>query len=200
MSNASRCSRYYARRRALEAQLLAEVADLKAEIFRLKEHVNMVEKQNQELIDRVNMKGQHVNTHVNAKIVQKQRHRQSGGRARVEDESLSLESSGTKKEKKENSDSVASLEFERFWRVYPSRRPYPNPKAAAAKKFDVAVRHGADPELLIAAAERYARLCQGRDPQYVVQTTRWFNEKRWEDEIQALRRSEPVRHYPIGMS
>lgn len=198
MSNASRCSRYYARRRALEAQLLAEVADLKAEIFRLKEHVNMVEKQNQELTDRVNMNGQRVNTRVNAEIVEKQRPRQSSPRARVEDESPSK--SPIELEKKENSDSVASLEFERFWRVYPSRRPYPNPKAAAAKKFDVAVRHGADPELLIAAAERYARLCQGRDPQYVVQTTRWFNEKRWEDEIQALRRSEPVRHYPIGMS
>lgn len=138
-------------------------------------------------------------------IEQKQEVRQSGGRARVEDESLGLESSGTKEEsKKEKSQKerklAASLEFERFWRAYPSRRPYPNSKKAAADKFDVAVRHGADPELLIAAAERYARLCRGRDPQYVVQTTRWFNEKRWEDEIQALRRSEPVHHYPIGMS
>lgn len=198
MSNATYCARYRDKRHQEFLALKKSVDRLMAENQNLRKTVDRLLTENQDLRKSVDRSLASVDRSVDRKSKKNQPIRQSGGRARVEDESPSK--SPIELEKKENSDSVASLDFERFWRVYPSRRPYPNPKAAAAKKFGVAVRHGVDPELLIAAAERYARLCRGKDPQYVVQTTRWFNEKRWEDEIQALRRSEPVHHYPIGMS
>src|SRR5262249_29381979 len=45
--------------------------------------------------------------------------------------------------------------FETFWRIYPSRRPNPNPKEAAREEFATALKRGADPTAIVRGAENY---------------------------------------------
>lgn len=73
---------------------------------------------------------------------------------------------------------------ERFWKAYPSRGEAANPKAPALEKFARAVKSGADPEEIIAAAGRYAEI-ERRDgragTEKVAQAVTWLNQRRWQD-------------------
>jgi hypothetical protein len=68
--------------------------------------------------------------------------------------------------------------FERFWRVYPKRKA----KDAARKAFTAAVKRGADPEVINAAAQRYAIERQGQPQRWTKHPATWLNGGCWEDE------------------
>lgn len=73
---------------------------------------------------------------------------------------------------------------DRFWKAYPSRGDASNPKAPALEKFAKAVKAGADPEAIIAAAQRYADIERkaGRlGTEKVAQAITWLNQRRWGD-------------------
>lgn len=74
-----------------------------------------------------------------------------------------------------NKDQVT--EFDRFWIAYPKHVG----KIKARQEFDAIVGHGADPEAVIAAAERY-RDDTDRDPAYTAHPSTWLHQGRWLDE------------------
>lgn len=72
---------------------------------------------------------------------------------------------------------AADALFERFWSVYPKRAGN-NPKKPARKSWDARIEQGADPEVMIAAAERYGRFCDATDKigtEYVKQSQSWLS-------------------------
>lgn len=76
-----------------------------------------------------------------------------------------------------------NADFEEFWKVYPKRNGA-NPKEPAKQKFAAAVRSGANPPEIIAAAGRYAAECQRNQiikTDKVAQAVTWLNQKRWGD-------------------
>lgn len=67
--------------------------------------------------------------------------------------------------------------FERFWKAYPKRAPN-NPKKPARKVWNARVKQGVDPEVMIAAAERYRRHCDATDTtgtKFVKQSQSWLS-------------------------
>ena len=72
--------------------------------------------------------------------------------------------------------------FERFWKAYPSRSPHDNPKKPARKKFEAAVKAGADPEQIIAAATYYAQRMSEEDRKFVAQAQTWLSQERYLDQ------------------
>jgi hypothetical protein len=92
----------------------------------------------------------------------------------------------------------AKDEFETFWRIYPSRRPHPNPKKPAQVKFEAAVKLGVDPADIIRGAQNYAAYVAGNaiDPRLVAQAQTWLNQDRWNDHQEA---PEPLR-LRVGMN
>jgi len=72
--------------------------------------------------------------------------------------------------------------FKEFWGAYPKREGA-NPKAPAEQKFANAVKAGADPKEIVAAAGRYAEEIRrgGKEAKFVAQAVTWLNQKRWED-------------------
>lgn len=73
--------------------------------------------------------------------------------------------------------------FEKFWSTYP-RRKGANPSKPAQDRFLAAVRSGADPDAIIAAAARYASelSAQGKiGTEFVAQAATWLNQRRWQD-------------------
>jgi hypothetical protein len=78
--------------------------------------------------------------------------------------------------------------FEKFWKAYPHRGDASDPKQPARDKFDKAVKRGADPEDIIAAAARYAEIERkaGRaGTEKVAQAATWLNQARWGDYAEA---------------
>lgn len=74
--------------------------------------------------------------------------------------------------------------FDEFWATYPSRGQAPNPKKPASEKFARAVKAGADPESIIAAAKRFSEIERraGRfGTEKVAQAQTWLNQQRWTD-------------------
>lgn len=69
--------------------------------------------------------------------------------------------------------------FVRFWSAYPRSVG----KLAARKAFLAKVAVGADPEEIVAAADRYGVRCRliGKEPQYTPHPSTWLNEGRWMD-------------------
>ena len=78
-------------------------------------------------------------------------------------------------------DSETARQFETFWRIYPSRRPHPNPKKPAALKFLAAVKRGIDPAAIIHGAEAYAGYVtqHGKDSKFTKQAVTWLNQELW---------------------
>ena len=74
--------------------------------------------------------------------------------------------------------------FEKFWSLYPSRGASANPKKPARQAFERAIAKGADPELIVDAAERFRAQFKatGKDPQFVPQAVTWLNQERFSDE------------------
>lgn len=74
--------------------------------------------------------------------------------------------------------------FEEFWEAYPSRGQSQNPKKPARDKFAKAVKAGADPQVIIAAAHRYTAAAK-KDGIFgtgkVAQAQTWLNQERWDD-------------------
>jgi hypothetical protein len=77
----------------------------------------------------------------------------------------------------------ANSDFERFWHIYPSRHPHPNPKMPARRKFEAAVKRGADPADILRGAQNYAAYVAGniKDPRHIAQAQTWLNQERWND-------------------
>lgn len=74
--------------------------------------------------------------------------------------------------------------FEEFWASYPKRGEAANPKKPARDKFHRAVKAGADPDAIIAAARRYAQIENdaGRiGTEKIAQAMTWLNQQRWGD-------------------
>lgn len=69
--------------------------------------------------------------------------------------------------------------FAEFWTAYPLKSGV----ADARKAFGKAVDAGADPDMLIAAAGRYARHCQrtAKERKYIKHGSGWLNGERWAD-------------------
>lgn len=72
-------------------------------------------------------------------------------------------------------------EFERFWGAYPIRSG-DAAKSPAAKLFSDAIRAGADPQIIIDAAARFA-IAEKKNigTTFVMQAQKWLRNKRWLD-------------------
>ena len=68
--------------------------------------------------------------------------------------------------------------FESLWRAFPKRIARP----AARRAWDAAIRHGADPQHIIAGALRYAAERTGQDPKFTKHPATWLNNECWLDE------------------
>lgn len=80
-------------------------------------------------------------------------------------------------------------QFDDFWLAYP-KRDGSNPKHPAKLKFDLAVKAGANPDLLIDAAKRYSQHCTKSGSfgtEYVKQAVTWINQKCWEDDLPVVK-------------
>jgi DNA-binding MarR family transcriptional regulator len=78
---------------------------------------------------------------------------------------------------------AAAESFDEFWQAYPRQKN----KGSARKAFTTAVRGGAAPAVLIAAARRYAHERadaerDGDDPRFTKYPANWLREECWEDE------------------
>jgi hypothetical protein len=75
----------------------------------------------------------------------------------------------------------ANDDFERFWRAYPHRGDFSDPKKPARAKFEAAIKRGVDPAAIIAGAERYRAHVEQRgiEGRYVAQAQTWLNQARW---------------------
>lgn len=88
--------------------------------------------------------------------------------------------------------------FEEFWRVYP-RRDGANPKRPASKKFEAAIRSGADPSAIIAGAKAYASDEAAKErvgTSFIAQAATWLNQHRWEDYAAAAAPDRPRFYSP----
>lgn len=68
--------------------------------------------------------------------------------------------------------------FAKFWAAYPRKIG----KKAAEKAWARALRAGADPEVLVRAADAYAVQRKGQDQKFTPHASTWLNGGRWEDE------------------
>jgi hypothetical protein len=88
---------------------------------------------------------------------------------------------------------AASSDFDIFWKIYPHRGSFSDPKKPARLKFEAAIRRGVDPAAIIAGAERHRAHVeqQGTEPKFRPQAKTWLNEERWaqvqEPEVPRLR-------------
>jgi hypothetical protein len=87
------------------------------------------------------------------------------------------EADGSKEETKQ-ADAAIDAAFERFWRVYPKHMA----KLDAIKAFAKAIKDGADAEVIIAGAARYATARSGQDEKYTKLAGNWLRDGRWLDE------------------
>lgn len=95
-----------------------------------------------------------------------------------EDEKPSLRSKKTPARKR--AEPAEDPTFDRFWSTYPRRVAKP----AARKAWAAAMKRGADPEQIIAAARLYATnpRRQESDPKYTAHPATWLNQERYDDE------------------
>jgi hypothetical protein len=89
---------------------------------------------------------------------------------------------------------TASEFFNTFWRIFPSRGGHTNPKKPAREKFFAAVERGADPALIVRAAENYAAhiVRSNTAGRYVKQAQFWLSQECWE-QYGAPEEAEPLR-------
>lgn len=78
----------------------------------------------------------------------------------------------------------AEAGFDRFWRAFPRREA----RGAARKAWTTALKRGADPDVIVRAASRYAdrRAATEPDPdkraRFTLMPANWLNGERWADE------------------
>jgi hypothetical protein len=83
-----------------------------------------------------------------------------------------------------------SGDFDEFWRTYPPRKN--SSKSNARKAYTKAIKDGAEPSDIHAAAAAYATDRQGQDQQYTAHAATWLNQKRWETH------NDPDHHTPAA--
>jgi hypothetical protein len=94
-------------------------------------------------------------------------------------ESPESKKGGTEKARKQASSDASC--FEDFWKAKPSRKGS-NPKHHARLKFDVAVKAGADPQQIVAAAKQWATSeTKNIGTEYVAMAATWLHQRRFED-------------------
>lgn len=71
-----------------------------------------------------------------------------------------------------------TLEFEEFWKAYPSRGDARNPKPPAFKSWLKALERGGSPVVMIAAAKRYAST-EAAGTKFCAQAATWLNQDDW---------------------
>ena len=99
-----------------------------------------------------------------------------------------------KKEKKERnirpisppnggSENDATVDFESFWQIYPSRQPHRNPKQKARQKFKAALKKGIAADVIICGARNFAGHVrrEGTKPQFVPMAQTWLNQESWDE-------------------
>jgi len=96
-------------------------------------------------------------------------------------------------------------DFEAFWAAFPLRKP--NPRALAEKAFAKAVKRGAKPADLIAAAGAYAAEVkrQGVAETFIVHARTFISQDRWQDyvpkgEAAAPSASASVADHPLWLA
>lgn len=74
-----------------------------------------------------------------------------------------------------------AADFDAFWRAYPTRSP--NPRAMAEVAFGAAIKAGALPADLVAAAGGYAAECKrlGTTNDFIVHARTFLGQARWRD-------------------
>src|SRR5262249_36418964 len=99
-------------------------------------------------------------------------------------EGTETEPKAPKKQRRAERRSAADTDepFARFWSAYPKHVA----KEAARRAYDKAIKRGADPEVIIAGAQRYAvaeraRIGRGEARKYPAHAATWLNGRRWED-------------------
>lgn len=75
---------------------------------------------------------------------------------------------------------ASDVHFDAFWEVYPRSIA----KKEAMKKFDKAVKDGANPQAIIDGAKAYAGSVAGKEQKYIAHPTTWLNQGRWEDQVE----------------
>ena len=73
--------------------------------------------------------------------------------------------------------------FNAFWKAYPSRGGYTNPKNTAKASYLRALRDGTDPETLTRQAHAYSVWCRvmgWERTRLVAMAATWLNQARWE--------------------
>lgn len=75
---------------------------------------------------------------------------------------------------------AGDVHFDAFWEVYPRSIA----KKEAMKKFDKAVKDGANPQAIIDGAKAYAGSVAGKEQKYIAHPTTWLNQGRWEDQVE----------------
>lgn len=88
----------------------------------------------------------------------------------------------------------SSAAFDDFWRVYPRKTA----KEAARKAWALAIKRGASPESMTAAATRYAGQPPD-DPKFIPHPATWLNQGRYDDEEATYERGM-ARHNGAGGS
>ena len=73
--------------------------------------------------------------------------------------------------------------FESLWRIFPNRKPHPNPKKPAALKFEAALRRGVLAADIIEGAKRYAAYVAQHEPnpRFWKQAVTWIGQEGWTD-------------------
>ncbi|MEU2236128.1 hypothetical protein [Streptomyces vietnamensis] len=80
--------------------------------------------------------------------------------------------------------------FGAFWLTYPKKIN----RGKAQEQWIAAMRKGADPERIIAAAQAYARTVAGKDPQYTSYPANWLRLERYDDEYPETPTGQPNLH------
>jgi hypothetical protein len=107
---------------------------------------------------------------------------------------LSGERRGEEGKKNMSTGKPVDERFQVFWVAYPRKVA----KGAAVKAWGTAVKRGADPEKILAAAEAFAFACRGKDSEYVPHASTWLNQERYNDEPErAAPAEQPRRHLPL---
>ncbi len=78
--------------------------------------------------------------------------------------------------------------FDEFWRAYPSRKPHPNPKTPAKKKYEGAINRGVPPADIIRGANNFALYVEHErlNPKYGAQAQTWLSQERWSEYQEAV--------------
>lgn len=73
--------------------------------------------------------------------------------------------------------------FDDFWAAYPKRKGG-SPRMLSEKKFNTAIKKGADVEWMISSAKRYGdelREMRKEGTEFVCMASTWINQQRWLD-------------------